>query len=203
MADLQNKNYLPLLLDVTEKKILMIGAGLACREKLRTLSLSGKSVTVISSSFHEDFLNKNWITREERRYRKGDLLGYDIVYVGINNPEVSVQIQSEVAAIREGDSGFFREIRPLMDEYSDSLLKRNILINFVDKPLVSDFISPAVLIKKYFAVFISTFGRGPGMTKKIRQTLEEKIDLDALDEEARIYIENRPKKGLPDPGTFH
>ncbi len=192
LSDKNQRNYLPLLLDVTEKKILMIGAGLACREKLRTLSLSGKTVKVISPSFHEDFLNKDWITREERRYQKGDLLGYDLVYVGINNPEVSALIREEAAAIKNGNAAFFQ------NSVSEAIpeMHRNLLINFVDKPAVSDFISPAVLIKKHFALFISTFGKGPGMTKRIREHLEEKIDLDSLDEEARIYIENRNKKDL-------
>lgn len=149
------KKYLPLLLEISQKKILMIGPGLAAREKLHSLSQVQKTVTVISSSFHEDFLNKSWLQLISRKYQKGDLESFDIVYVGINDKEQEEQI--------------FEEAQILQQE------GKNILLNFLASPSQSDFISPSVLLQEQFAVFISSYGKNPALVKRLRQELEKTL----------------------------
>ena len=163
-----NKRYLPVMLDITDKKILIIGAGRACLEKLRSLSQTGVRADVISLKFEPEFLEKSWLNLIQKKYTSGDLKGYDIVYSGVNDPEVEREIREEAKT-------------------------ENILINFVDNVEFSDFISPSLIQKKFFSIFISTFGKGPGMTKKIRKTIEASIDLDHLNKEAEEYIKNRNK----------
>ena len=158
--------YLPILLDVTNRDILLIGAGKACAEKLRTLSQLGKTITVIAQEFSEPFRNQDWIRCIQKPYEPGDMDGFGLVYCGINNPGEEEAIRSEA-------------------------WERKILVNFVDQVDRSDFISPSALIRKHFALFVSTFGRGPGMTKRIRKLLESTLDLEALDREAGEYIARR------------
>jgi precorrin-2 dehydrogenase/sirohydrochlorin ferrochelatase len=169
MAKNKKEIYLPVLLDITDKKILLIGAGNACREKLNSLSQLKTDITVISPVFHDDFKNKAWIHTIQREYRKNDLKGFDIVYIGINNPETEKEI--------------YEESRNL-----------NVLVNFVDKVEYSDFISPSLIKRENFSIFISTYGKGPGAAKKIRQTIENQIDLDQIDMETDKYIKERNKK---------
>ncbi|MES0490020.1 MAG: bifunctional precorrin-2 dehydrogenase/sirohydrochlorin ferrochelatase [Leptospirales bacterium] len=164
----QKKKYLPVMLDITEKRILIIGGGRACLEKLRSLSQTGVTVDVISPEFEPGFSGKDWLNLIQKEYTPGDLKGYDLVYSGVNSPIVERQIREEAKM-------------------------ENILINFVDNVEFSDFISPSLIQKKFFSIFISTFGKGPGMTKKIRKTIEATIDLDGLDQEAEEYIRNRNK----------
>ena len=166
------KIYLPIMLDVSEKNILLIGGGVACAEKLRSLGQLNKEITAIAPEFCENFSGKSWIKMIKRKYRPGDLKGFHIVYVGINNKDEEMIILKE--ARREG-----------------------LLINFVDQVKFSDFISPSVLLKKFFSIFISTNGKGPGASKFIRREIEEKIDLDDLDRRTGEYIKNRNAKGLP------
>ena len=156
------------MLDITSKKILIIGGGRACLEKLRSLSQTGVKVDVISLEFKEEFFNQSWLNLIQRQYTVGDLKGYDIVYSGVNDPEVELQIREEAQA-------------------------ENILVNFVDNVEFSDFISPSLIQKKFFSIFVSTFGKGPGMTKKIRKEIETKLDLDSLNLETEEYIKNRKK----------
>lgn len=165
---MNERTYLPVLLDITDKNILVIGAGRAGSEKLRSLGQTGKTITVISPEFRDEFLDRDWIKTVKRPYQSGDLDGFDIVYVAVNDETVSKQIQ---------------------DEAKD----KRLLLNFVDRPSISHFISPSVLIRKFFSIFVSTYGRGPGMTKRIRQTLEEKLDLDDLDRQAEEYILERER----------
>lgn len=160
--------YLPILLKITGKNILVIGAGNACREKLNSLRQLGTRITVVAPELHPDFLDQDWIEIRKRKFTAEDLEGMDIVYSGVNNPDLETEI--------------FRECR-----------KRCILVNFVDKVEYSDFISPSLLKRKNFSIFISTYGKGPGATKKIRQTIEEKINLEELDKTTGDYIKNRRK----------
>ena len=127
MVTAKKNKYLPVLLDISEAKILLIGAGNACREKLRSLSQADVQVDVISPEFHEDFLNKDWLHLQKRQYQTGDLDGYSIVYVGINDAEMEEVIINDAEQLKK---------------------KQQILINFVDQKEKSDFISPSVLQKK-------------------------------------------------------
>ena len=163
------KVYLPLMLEVSKKNILLIGGGSACAEKLRTLSQLGKRVTAIAPEFSDSFDGLDWIDFIYRKYMPGDLKNYDIAYVGINNFSEEMKILEEAKL-------------------------ENVLVNFVDQPAFSDFISASVLIKKFFSIFISTNGRGPGAAKMIRKEIESKLDLDALNERAGEFIAERKKK---------
>jgi len=160
------ERFLPMMLNVTNKKILMIGAGRACREKLWSLGQVKVEITVIAPGIHEDFFGKPWIRLVQRPYQAGDLAGYAIVYVGVNNPTLEAQIRREASEV-------------------------GALVNFVDKREYSDFISPSVIQRDHFSIFVSTFGRGPGAAKNIRKEIESNLDLNRLDEETGEFIQNR------------
>lgn len=154
------------MMDVTEKSILLIGAGNACAEKLKTLLSLDMQITVISDSFLPVFKNNDRLELIERKYAYGDMQNFDIIYCGINDEETRNRIRTEAK-------------------------ERSKLINFVDRPLDSDFISASSLIYENFTIFISTYGRSPGGAKKIRETLEQKISLETLNEEIGEMIKKR------------
>lgn len=166
MADLSGKKYLPMMMDVTEKSILLIGAGNACAEKLRTLLSLDMQVTVISDSFLPVFQNNDKLKLIERKYTVGDMQNFDIIYCGINDETERKKIRDEAETLGK-------------------------LINFVDRPLESDFISASSLIYENFTIFISTYGKSPGGAKKIRETLEQKISLNSLNKEIGEMIKKR------------
>jgi len=157
------------MLDVTEKNILILGGGKASAEKLRTLSQLELNVTVISPEFDAEFQDKPWLNLIKRKYQKGDLRNFDLVYSGVNHKPTEMEILSEAN-------------------------ENKIPVNFVDNPGKSNFISASSLICDSFTIFISTYGRAPGGAKKIRETIESSIDLGALDAEVGEYIRLRDEK---------
>jgi precorrin-2 dehydrogenase / sirohydrochlorin ferrochelatase len=165
------KKYLPVMLDVTNKKILILGAGKAGAEKLRTLGGLGIKVTVISETFLEEFQDKPWLDLIQKSYEYGDLNGFDIVYCGINNPNLESLVLQEAK-------------------------EKSILINFIDKVEDSQFISASSIIKEAFTIFISTYGKAPGGAKKLREEIESKLDLEHLNREINILAEERARKKL-------
>jgi precorrin-2 dehydrogenase / sirohydrochlorin ferrochelatase len=163
------KQYIPLMIEISKKNILLIGGGKAAAEKLRTLSQLQKKITAISPEFVEEFHGLKWIDFQYRKYKFGDLDNFDLVYVGINDPKIEKEILVEAR-------------------------EKRILINFIDKVEDSDFISVAGFIKKNFSIFISTYGKGPGASKKIRQEIEAKLNLEQIDIEVGEYIKQREEK---------
>jgi precorrin-2 dehydrogenase / sirohydrochlorin ferrochelatase len=157
------------MLDVSNRNILLLGGGKASAEKLRTLSQLGKRITAISPDFVEEFHSLDWIDFIYRKYQYGDLKGYDIIYCGVNDKEVELEILKEAK-------------------------ERKILINFIDKVEDSDFISASTLIQNNFTIFISTYGRSPGGTKMIRQEIEANLDLKKLDEQVGVMALERDAK---------
>lgn len=154
------------MMDVTEKSILLIGAGNACAEKLKTLLSLDMQITVISDSFLPIFKNNEKFHLIERKYSYGDMQNFDIIYCGINDETERKKIRTEAEEKKK-------------------------LINFVDRPLDSDFISASSLIYDNFTIFISTYGRSPGGAKKIRETLEAKMSLETLNDEIGEMIRKR------------
>lgn len=157
------------MLDVTNKKILLLGGGKASAEKLRTLSQLNMRITAISPNFIEEFHSKDWIDFIYRKYQYGDLSGFDLVYCGINDPIVEKEILNEAR-------------------------EKTVLINFIDQVENSDFISASTLIQENFTLFISTYGKSPGGAKMIRQELESKIDLPMLDVKVGEMARERENK---------
>lgn len=166
-----DRKYLPIMLDVTGRTVLLLGGGRAAAEKLRTLDQIRPKTRAIAREFLPIFDDYPWIIRENRAYTPGDLAGADVVYCGLNDPVV------EGAVAREA-----RE--------------RGILINFIDDREKSDFISASVLARKHFSIFVSSYGRSPGAVKKLRQMIESTFDLDDLDlMVARMAAERFPDRG--------
>ncbi|MBE7439465.1 MAG: hypothetical protein HS115_13480 [Spirochaetales bacterium] len=161
-----NRKYLPIMLDVTERSVLILGGGKAAAEKLRTLDQLRPRTRAIALDFLPIFDDYPWITREKRAYRTGDLDGADVVYCGVNDRVV------EAAVAREAK-------------------ERKILINFIDDRDISEFISASVLAREHFSIFISSYGRSPGAVKQIRQLIESNLNLDDLDRMVSRMAEDR------------
>jgi len=155
-----------MMLDVSNKNILLLGGGKASAEKLRTLSQLDKRITAISPEFIEEFHSLDWIDFIYRKYEYGDLKNFDVVYSGVNDRDVEKEILKEAR-------------------------ERNILINFIDKVEDSDFISASTLIQENFSIFISSYGRAPGGVKIIRQEIEAKLNLEELNQKVGVMATER------------
>lgn len=155
--------------DLTNREILIVGGGIKTLEKLRTFKNINKNINVIAVDPVPELLESPLVTVIKKEYETGDMDGFDIVYIDSQNPE-------KVEAI-------VREAR-----------KKKILVNTIDIPEKSDFISVSSIAKKFFTIFISTNGRGPGFARRLREYMEETLNLDELDEEAERYISQRDAK---------
>ncbi len=166
-------SFFPSYINLTNKKILLIGGGNIALEKLEKLTDFSKDITVITkdiSSQFLDFSKLNNIPIEKRAYRRGDIDGFDIVVVATNK----ISLHKEI----------FNESR-------DS----RILVNSVDNTAYCDFIFPSYIKKGDLTISISTSGASPAMAKRIRLYIEKLIPSNIVEflKEMRELRKSMPK----------
>lgn len=139
-------SYLPINLNVKNKKCLVIGGGPVAERKVSGLLDCGARVTVISPEIVPG-LRKNGVRWLKSSYRSSQLAGAFLVYAATNDPKVNARVASDCR-------------------------KKGIIINVVDRAAESDFISPAILRKGKLVIAVSTNGRNPVRSQRIRDELK-------------------------------
>jgi len=142
--------YHPLLIDVASRPCVVIGGGTVAERKVCALLESGAEVTVISPTVTatiRELADDNKVTHRQRCYEEGDLKGSVIAYCATNRRAVNQTIRSD--AERAG-----------------------VLLNVVDDPGLSDFISPALVRRGALLLAVSSSGACPVVARRIRERLE-------------------------------
>lgn len=148
-------NYYPILLDIRDRQVIVIGGDRIAAEKAAALAASGARVTVLAPSFCAELYAlarkpDGCLTLHEKAYEPGDLAGAFVVVASTRDPD-------EIAAIRA-------ETR-----------QRNQLLNVVDVPAACDYIVPSILRRGQLTIAVATEGASPSLAKRIRQRLESQF----------------------------
>lgn len=143
--------YYPVMLDIRERSVIVIGGDRIAAEKAAALAGSGARVNVISPDFGEEMLalaGRGLVTLRRKNYEFGDLAGAFIVVAATTD-------QATIEAI-------WQETQ-----------ERGQPVNIVDVPRYCSFILPSILRRGKLTVAVSTEGASPALAKRIRQQLEE------------------------------
>ena len=142
--------YFPMLIDFSDKKILVVGGGNIASEKLEKLVDFTKEITVITkelNSYSQQIIKEHCLTLYQRPYREGDIKGFDIVIVATDSEAMQKAI--------------YEESRNL-----------HILVNSVDNTKYCDFIFPSYIKRGDLTVAFSTSGASPAFAKHLRRYFE-------------------------------
>jgi siroheme synthase-like protein len=140
---------LPLAMKLSNKPVLVVGAGRIGTGKAALLVEAGARVTVIAREQLAP-LPLGLASYDARDYRRGDLRGYALVVSATGDPVINDQIVDE--ARTEG-----------------------IWLNVVDDPARSDFYFTAVHRDGEVVVSVSTEGASPALAQVIRTLLRERL----------------------------
>ncbi len=143
--------YYPMMVDLTGRKCVVVGAGEVAERKIATLLKFGARVVVVSPDLSpgiKGIVEEGKVEYIGREYQKNDIKGAFLVIGATNEREVNERLARE--AREEG-----------------------ILVNVVDSPLDCSFIVPSILNRGDLVIAISTGGKSPALAKKIRQELED------------------------------
>lgn len=143
--------YYPMMLKIKGKSCRVIGGGRVAERKVMTLLEYGAVITVISPKITEGLhklVDEKKIVYLERNYKTGDLSGSYLAYALTDNVIVNSQCKKEAE-------------------------ESNVFINVADSEELSDFILPASINRGSLTISVSTEGKSPMLSRKIRHELEE------------------------------
>ncbi len=142
--------HLPIFLDVTGRRCLVIGGGEVAARKVPSLLEAGADVVVVSPSLVDalaDLARQGRIRHTKREYEAGDIAGAALVYAATDDARLHRRLYAEARG-------------------------RAIPINVADVPALCTFITPAVLTRGSLTIAVSTEGASPAMAKRIITRLE-------------------------------
>ena len=164
---------LPIILDLTGRKALVVGGGRIAYRKAKALADEGAHVTVISPNFVDDFSIMPNATLVQRTFEVGDTGGYQLVITATGNHVVDQLIYDEGNA-------------------------RGTWVNSADDPDRCSFYLAATHRDGNVIVAVSTEGKSPALASHLRNTIAEQLPKNLAD----IAIElNRQRSEIKDQGV--
>lgn len=176
--------FYPAYLNLQNRKCLVVGAGLVAERKVLSLLRSGGAVTLISpeaTPVNADLARSNQIAWHKRQFRSGDTEGMFLVCAATDLPEINTQVFKEAHEV-----------------YGINL------VNVVDVIPECTFAAASVITHEDLTISISTSGKSPALSRRIREYLEAKFEATSLyDEPSETNFTPSSKgNGLPYPVYF-
>ncbi|GHT24479.1 porphyrin biosynthesis protein [Bacteroidia bacterium] len=142
--------FLPVSLNISDKRILLIGGGRVAFHKASVLQRFTDDATVISPAFHDGFASLPFrLVRKE--YAPDDLEGAFLVYICTENAALNEAIKAECT-------------------------KRGILASVCDHPALCDFISPAVWKSGNITIAVSSNAQNVRQSIALRDKIGKAIE---------------------------
>ena len=176
--------FYPAYLNLQNRKCLVVGAGLVAERKVLSLLRSGGDVTLISpeaTQANADLAQRNQITWHKRQFRSGDTEGMFLVCAATDLSEINTQVFKEAHGV-----------------YGINL------VNVVDVIPECTFAAASVITHEDLTISISTSGKSPALSRRIREYLEAKFGAVSLyDEPSETnFTPSLRGDGLPYPVYF-
>ena len=154
--------YFPLMVDLKDKRILIIGGGETAARKAELMQDFGAEVTVIARNFLCSFPKEAELI--EKSFEKEDILS--------RAPELFLIIAAtDERTVNEEIAGLSRELR--------------IPVNVVDDEPLCSFTFPAVIREDDVVVSVSSGGKSPLVTQYVKKRIKEILppDIGYINEE--------------------
>lgn len=152
----------PVLLDLTDKRAVVVGGGAVGARKAAALLAAGADVHVIDP--RGPLVLPPEATHTCEPYRSQHLEGATLVFA-CATPEVNAQVTSDAR-------------------------ERTLWVNSASSPDEGDFTLPAVVRRGAFTLAVSTGGASPALARRVRERLEAEYDV-AFGEWVRALAEVR------------
>jgi siroheme synthase-like protein len=152
-------DLLPVFMKLDNRRVLVIGAGAVALEKLSALDGTGANIHVVAESIRPEvtaLANAGKISITQRSFTPTDLDNAFFVIAATNNSAVNA------------------EIHRLARE-------RNILCNAVDDPPNCDFYFGSIVRRGDLQIAISTAGKSPALSQRLRKEIDALLPADAGD----------------------
>jgi len=143
--------YYPVFLNIQGKRCVVVGGGNVALRKVKALFDCGAKITLISPRPHPEIVKlskRRALQLIHRDYEKEDLEDAVIVFACTDVKKVNRKV-------------------------AENSKKTDVLVNVVDDPGFSDFITPSFFRRGDLTIAVSTAGTSPALARKIRTKLEK------------------------------
>jgi siroheme synthase-like protein len=144
------KNFLPISIDISESRILIIGGGQSALKKIKILLRSNARIDVIAENFIDQILELNVVCMK-KAYEKSDVKGYLMLFSCTDDDELDRQIA------QDGHEA-------------------GVLVNVHDKPSFCQFVSPAIYRDGNISVAVSSNAENVYEAIRIRNLIQEYLE---------------------------
>ena len=141
------RNFLPISIDISNSKILIIGGGQSALKKIRILQRSGANLEVVAANIIDEVYASGVICHL-KKYEKSDLNGYLMLYSCTNNETLDKQIAQDGR-------------------------KAGVLVNIHDNPSLCQFVSPAIYQDGNISVAVSSNAENVYEAIRLRNLIQE------------------------------
>ena len=144
------KKFLPISIDISNSKILIIGGGQSALKKIRILQRSGAQLEVVAENIIDE-VYETGIVCFRKSYEKSDLKDYLMLYSCTNNESLDRQIAQDG---REA----------------------GVLVNIHDNPALCQFVSPAIYQDGNISVAVSSNAENVYEAIRLRNLIQEYLE---------------------------
>jgi uroporphyrin-III C-methyltransferase/precorrin-2 dehydrogenase/sirohydrochlorin ferrochelatase len=140
--------FLPISINITNKKVLFIGGGKVALQKIKSLNRFNVQITVVSTAFDPEVAKQKGINCITKSYESTDLDGYFLVYACTDSNHTNEMIREDCH-------------------------KKNILVCVADMPKLCDFISPAIYKTGNTTISVSSNARNAKKSVELRNQIQK------------------------------
>jgi len=144
------RKFLPISIDISNSKILIIGGGQSALKKIKILQRSGAKLEVVAENIIDE-VYASGVVCFRKSYEKSDLKGYLMLYSCTNNESIDRQIAQDG---REA----------------------GVLVNIHDNPALCQFVSPAIYQDGNISVAVSSNAENVYEAIRLRNLIQEYLE---------------------------
>lgn len=154
--------YFPMFVDLSEKRVLVIGGGVIAARRIRTLLKFVKRITVIAPEINEELREIIEKDEESRICYIRQRIFEEMLFWEEENPIKGMEIVLTATNDRKLNAAVVKACR-----------KEKILVNTADDKSLCDFYFPSVLEQDGVTIGLNSGGKNPGCVKRMREYLEK------------------------------
>ena len=150
----ESLNYLPVLINISNANILLVGGGKVATHKAQILSRFTHRVTVVAQEITDE-LKSLPFKLKEKSFEEHDLDGVNLLFICTGNHELNSTIK-------------------------DLAAERGILTSVCDNPALCNFISPAIFREGNITIAVGSDAKDVKRSIRIRDRIKQMIKDDKL-----------------------
>jgi len=145
-----DRKFLPISIDISSSKILIIGGGQSALKKIKILQRSGAKLEVVAENIIDE-VYASGVVCHLKKYESSDLKGYLMLYSCTNNESLDRQIAQDG---REA----------------------GVLVNIHDNPALCQFVSPAIYQDGNISVAVSSNAENVYEAIRLRNLIQKFLE---------------------------